>query len=452
MAYSFITRAIIDRSSRNALDALAVICVIAFMSSVYGAPPSSMKSLLIWGSALGFGIATAEIWLPKSSGRIALALMLGILIWQANVAEPFIKWDAGPERYRSVLALLFSVSLIQRVGKRANLGEALVRALRHAPSRFRGLSLASASAVLAVPLNLGAVALVTGIIGPQLRRPRQAALISMRAVSLTILLLPSTVAAATVSVNIPGLNAISVFLTGFPLFLLGLAILSANEIEPSDEGGSAPARAAAGNAHYRMTLIAAFGLGAGMVLAFGGNAAESVSAGGVTVFLAEYLLLHREWAACVADIRETIVAHSAEAVLLIVCGVLAASFNASVLPAVAKIAIEQIWTLPGVASAIVIMALPVVSALGVHPLIIFNLVFPIVDNWLLGDTTAQYIAWSSMFMGAQLISPVSISAIIAAQALHLTPTETSLKLHWAYAGALAVATWLYLTIINNIAD
>jgi hypothetical protein len=106
--------------------------------------------------------------------------------------------------------------------------------------------------------------------------------------------------------------------------------------------------------------------------------------------------------------------------------------------------LRALWAYPGAALCVVLVLLPVVSAFGIHPLILFNVIFPLVDNSLLGGPAAQYIAWVSMFMLAQLVSPVSISAILAANALCVSPAETSYKLHRRFAAALALIVMAYL--------
>ena len=105
---------------------------------------------------------------------------------------------------------------------------------------------------------------------------------------------------------------------------------------------------------------------------------------------------------------------------------------------------RTLWAYPGAALGVVLVLLPAVSVLGIHPLVLFNVIFPLVDNSLLGGPAAQYIAWVSMFMLAQLVSPVSISAILAAVALGVSPAETSYKLHRRFAVALALVVMAYL--------
>jgi hypothetical protein len=54
-----------------------------------------------------------------------------------------------------------------------------------------------------------------------------------------------------------------------------------------------------------------------------------------------------------------------------------------------------------------------------------------------------------MFMRAQLISPVSISAMLAAIALDLSLAETSYKLHRRFAVALAFVVMGYLLVAGR---
>jgi hypothetical protein len=172
---------------------------------------------------------------------------------------------------------------------------------------------------------------------------------------------------------------------------------------------------------------------------------EAVGLSGLGVFALD---VHRRGLGLGAGLAEAAQAAkgcSAEVILMFACGLLAcALLRVGTGPSALLDFMRALWAYPGAALGVVLVLLPMVSVFGIHPLILFNVIFPLVDNALLGGPAAQYIAWVSMFMLAQLVSPVSISAILAAGALNVSPAETSYKLHHRFATALALLVMAYL--------
>ena len=66
---------------------------------------------------------------------------------------------------------------------------------------------------------------------------------------------------------------------------------------------------------------------------------------------------------------------------------------------------------------------------------------------VLGGGAREYVSWVAMFALAQLISPTSVSARLAAASLGLSPQATSFQSHARFATALAFAVWLYVVVV-----
>ena len=136
--------------------------------------------------------------------------------------------------------------------------------------------------------------------------------------------------------------------------------------------------------------------------------------------------------------------------LLLACGVLATYVaSAGEYPPLNR-TIAALWGGPFAAAAWVTIVLPAICALGIHPVILFSLVFPLVDNSVLGEPPLQYLAWVTMFIGGQLVSPASISAILAASSLQTTPSNTSYRLHGYYVLVMCSITYFYLVGIRYL--
>lgn len=395
--------------------------------------------LVLAGAALLYSALTRDGWWGKPSVRIAGLLMLAIVLllrgglWDASL------WSEGLTRYRSVVALLFGIALLQRAFRSLDASDLLRAALGRADARWLGFLLIALAALLALPLSLATVSIMTTLLAGVVTPPRDVARLSMRMVGLTMYILPTTVASAAVHASIPGLHAVDILALGMPLFLLGTLLNIRVRPRLSQPGGELPS--ARPVAMFALAFAALFALS----LAVGLGVPEAVGLSGLGVFALDARRRGLGLRAALLDAAPAAKGCSAEVILMFACGLLAcALLRVGTGPSALVDALRALWAHPGAALAVVLVLLPAVSVFGIHPLILFNVIFPLVDNARLGGPAAQYIAWVSMFMLAQLVSPVSISAILAAGALNMSPAETSYKLHGRFAAALAVIVMAYL--------
>lgn len=381
-------------------------------------------------------------WRGKASARMAGLLLLAALLLLMRSGDWLIAFGpAGLGRYRSVMLLLFGMALLQRVFKRLDLAAPLLRALR-ASGPAAGLAvLMATAALLALPLSLATVALMTGLLAGVLNPPLTGASVSMRMVALTMVLLPTTVASASVSASVPGLQTMPVLQLGGPVFLAGVLLNLRLPLRLRD--GAAPAGPAAAPSAGPVVLAFA-GL---LVLAgrLGADVPSAVGFSGIGVYAFDAWRQRQSLGDSAQQAGQALAGGSAEVLLLAACGLFAHALSrAGALPPTLASALQMLWSWPGAALTLVLVVLPLLAMAGLHPLILFNLVFPLVDNRVLGEPAAQYLAWVTMFIAAQLLSPVSISALLAAGALGVPPAQTSYRLHWRYAAAVSACTALVL--------
>lgn len=385
-----------------------------------------------------------DAWRGKVAPRLAaLALLFALALLGSRASEAGL-WRAGLAQYRSVVALLFGIALLQRVTRGIGLEVWVRRLLAAAPPAHSGLVLLTTAMALALPLSLATVAILTGILSQVLQQPLDGARLSMRAVCLTMFLIPTTVASAAVSASLPGLSMVQVLGLGAPVVLAG--VLLCIRIRPKlhvDQSGAPDGR-------WLMAVIAAFVLVFCLSLATGAAIPEAIGITGLALFLLDGLYRRIKPAALVSGAGAAARSCSGEVMLMLACGLLAVALSrvGGELPFLRQ-AVALIWSSPAMAYGVVLLLLPAITLFGVHPMILFNLVFPIVDNSLLGSTAAQYLAWVSMFVAAQLVSPVSISAILAANALGVSPAATSYRLHGRFVLGLAAFVWLYLLLTHG---
>tara|TARA_Y100000991_G_scaffold19057_1_gene12477 strand:- start:212 stop:466 length:255 start_codon:yes stop_codon:yes gene_type:complete len=81
-------------------------------------------------------------------------------------------------------------------------------------------------------------------------------------------------------------------------------------------------------------------------------------------------------------------------------------------------------------------------------MVLFTAFFPIFHSVSTVGNVIQYHWWIAMFVIAQLISPVSISAIAAASSIGLSPSKVSLRLHAGFALLLSICCVGYLSFVG----
>ncbi|TDR80552.1 hypothetical protein [Paludibacterium purpuratum] len=413
------------------LAALAIVLAFLIPSA------SPWQSPLLIAACLAFALPTAPFWLKKLSGQLAL-LMLAVTLALTLGAGRHLDLAAGLMRYRTVVELMFGIAMLQRLVGRLGLQALIMRQGDRLATRWRAVSFGALASLLALPLSMATIPLFATVLGP-IARPRMAAAkIPMRAVSLTMLIVPTTVASAAVSASLPGLDALKVALLGAPLFVLGLASLLTTSLTlmPSET----PTTPAPGLVWYVLGFWGCFLAG----LALGLAIPSCIALAGAVLYLADTLFTRRSIESAMAEVGGALQTGSAEVVLLLTCGLLAQTLaHAPMLPGIGPW-LAAAWQSPWIASALLVFALPLIAALGVHPLILFNLLFPLVNNAVLGSLTLQYLAWSTMFLAAQLLSPVSISALLAAASLSTSPNRVSFGLHLRFSLAMGILVFGYL--------
>jgi hypothetical protein len=414
---------------------VTVACVILIAVGLHGSASLSSTALIV--GVLGLVATSQRSWRGKFSARLALAIFLLVTVG-AVLENARLDWIQGFQRYRIVVELLIGITLLQRVVSRLGLRGFIMRSIAGVHPRWRSGAVGVLSMILTFPLSLATVPLVTTVMGSVVAPSIVAARISMRAVTITMLVVPTTLASAAVSASLPGLSGAMVALAGLPLFLVGFATICLQRIELARTPVEEPK-------WRRLALLGGvFWLLFGIASALGCPIPEAVAVAGVCLYISEALFFSRSAQASLAEFRDAISGSSAEVLLLLACGVLAtlvASMGES--PLLSR-TVAALWGGPLAAAAWVTVFLPAICVLGIHPIILFSLVFPLVDSGVFGDLPLQYLAWVTVFTAGQLVSPASISAILAAASLHTVPSNTSYRLHGRYVIGMCVITYFYL--------
>lgn len=381
------------------------------------------------------------------SAMVAIVVITGLAVAAHALRVP-LDWLDAATRYRSVFELLFGICLLRKVFARAGLEVVLSQWVGSLSRGLRAPLFYGATCAMAVPMSVGAVGIVSTAFAKVIHPPRAVAIICMRAVSSTIVILPTTASAAIVSASLPTLDRFAVLRVGIPVFVLAFAssffchfdVVTADKMATATEPRSLRS----------LQLLALFwGLLVALLLA-GWHDAEGIALAAIVTFMVDAFTSRRPLRAIAGDVADAVAGMANELLLLFACGLLAVFLERSPLPASLKQVVSTLTAYPGMSAAVVLFALPGIATLGVHPVILFSLTFPLIDGSALGDLSHQYLAWSTMFATAQLISPVSASARLAAAAVGASADEMSFRAHGAYAIGFAALVWTYVSLVRLV--
>jgi hypothetical protein len=261
-------------------------------------------------------------------------------------------------------------------------------------------------------------------------------------------ILPTTVASAAIAAAIPHLDNGAVLLFGMPLALLVVIGAMTPRLDIEESSSKAPAIgkvkpivlallvALSGGIFYAATSGLTLAFAFAMVVGYGFE--RAVLSGG------------RASQPVVQEMRRSIDGIAPELLLLAASSLLIFTIQHVDLARYLPDAIRSALRNPYAIGALVVFVLPAVTMLGVHPMILFGLFFPLVDAAALGPTYVQYLAWTTMAVMANLLSPVSICAILAATSLQVSSRETSYVSNWTFCAPVMVIAYVYLLTLLGL--
>ncbi|NRR29653.1 hypothetical protein HSX11_05600 [Oxalobacteraceae bacterium] len=419
--------------------------------------PASRAKPSLWHAGLLAAICLPALGPQVSLGQIAAALL----------------------RFYPVMLLLIGIAHFRHSIMRSGLAAMISRRLvTPGAAKGQGLRNSARVAVLTALLSIfsgqGSIAIVCTALFQNVRNRLAIPPITNRAMVSTMFMLPTTIASASVASAIPHLDSASVALFGIPLTVWSLCGAMAPRLEVlpvqtggAQHGGRQPQLLAGvfllvcGGCYWltrQMTLSFAAAMAAGYLLealAFA-KAAEQlgrvpVPAGGPDQMERQARNRHaapgRHGQRARALLRESATSLDAivpELCLLAVSGLLIFTVARVDLLAHLPAALAPFFAnIYGVLFVLVLL-LPLITVAGVHPLILFGVFFSLMQPPAFEHNHLRYLAWTSMFVMANLMSPVSISSIVSATAIGSTPRATSYAANWKFCLGLMGFTFVYL--------
>lgn len=432
---------------QNLQSSMIVISLGVFLASCVLAGKYPVMSAFALVASILYILSTFSFWWKKSSARSGILIFLASMIFlltanksrELNLLAVFV-------RYSDVMLLLVGIALLRQVMNAINFNAALgAYLLQKKPSRVT-LSITLLTAFLTWPMSLGAIPLLLDSLKKVVQPKFNLAKIVTRTVCITMVLMPTTIGAAAVWAAMPDIPHVPAMLVGIPLFLFSILLNQKSRVQLVAEDSHTVSDR--GN----MTSILAFiGLFWGSFIlslsVLGLNPLQSITFTAVVLFIVSHFVNRKkQWAQQLSESAQGI---SGEVVLLLACSLLTsvcmmlfANIPQGITAFVSGLTTFQCY-------AIILFVLPLPGILGIHPLIIFSVSWSIFSDYLSGSVV-DYQIWICLFIATQLLSPVSINAIFAANSLNVSPGRTSFQMHYGYVLLFNLFALSYLGALSTI--
>ncbi|HFS5869582.1 TPA: hypothetical protein ACH0TZ_000099 [Citrobacter werkmanii] len=432
---------------QNLQSSMIVISLGVFLASCVLAGKYPVMSAFALVASILYILSTFSFWWKKSSARSGILIFLASMIFlltanksgELNLLAVFV-------RYSDVMLLLVGIALLRQVMNTINFNAALgAYLLQKKPSRVT-LSITLLTAFLTWPMSLGAIPLLLDSLKKVVQPKFNLAKIVTRTVCITMVLMPTTIGAAAVWAAMPDIPHVPAMLVGIPLFLFSILLNQKSRVQLVAEDSHTVSDR--GN----MTSILAFiGLFWGSFIlslsVLGLNPLQSITFTAVVLFIVSHFANRKkQWAQQLSESAQGI---SGEVVLLLACSLLTsvcmmlfANIPQGITAFVSGLTTFQCY-------AIILFVLPLPGILGIHPLIIFSVSWSIFSDYLSGSVV-DYQIWICLFIATQLLSPVSINAIFAANSLNVSPGRTSFQMHYGYVLLFNLFALSYLGALSTI--
>ncbi len=404
------------------------------------------------GDTAGYGLAAAVFalglavgwrsWLLRPSGKVA-GILAGATVLLATLfgVEPMALGNSVA-RMSDVVVLMLCVALMRPIFAERQLDEVLAALLQRvrAPLRLPIVLIAACAASLG--LSFGVVAIFGASFGGRTAPGYVAPYATMRGLVLSMLLGPSTASVAAVIALYPDVSWEAALLPGVPLVAAGALLGSVGRERLVVQGVGAGSRG--GGYLILIILLAEFAIAfiAHAMLALSMALAISVASAAVAVGCRVWwgsTNLRRALYGVDAQMAETWRRIMPEAALFLASGLLIGLMESPALADGAKTV--AFATIPSGAwgVATILVAIPLITVAGIHPIVPFALLSPSLSPAILGiNDVGLYTMWVVAFMLSMLLSPVSVLTMITISNFGIPARLLGLRGHGLYAIGLAL--------------
>ncbi|MBB4264479.1 hypothetical protein [Roseospira visakhapatnamensis] len=426
---------------------LRLVLALALLAgtTVLAEAPAPWIGLIVLGLVLLILLPSLPSVLRTVTGRFAAAQVAVTIALLVGTGQGM--WDAVVPgmRFSGVAAFLICMPLYAVLFRAGGLDRWMARTLLRVRGGLRVPALLACATVSTFGLSFGTIP-VYGSALPGGSRPAAAAL--SRGIVISMLLAPTTGSVAAVMAAYPTLGLPVILSATGPVaafaFALGClfrhgsvafaeATPNRKRTEPTD--WTAPVLVA-------ILLIGLLGLGVSLL--------PAIAWSGVVTYLVwmRFQGRGRRWRRAVAGLRGVMNRSAArlapEIMLFVATGWLAWALSGLTLPSDLG-APDAGGLLRPALPAVILVAMAGIAMLGVHPMVVFGILHPLVAQIGTGlPPAAEYTVWLIGFVLALLLAPISVLTMTAAITSGLTPWQASVRLHGVYALCLGAGTVAYV--------
>lgn len=403
-----------DAAAAGCALAAALILLLPFLKTVAGSTTGKF--------ALAQGAAAAIITFSRADALNGAALVSGT-------------------RFIGVAAFLICMPLYAQIFRAAGLDRLMIAAFTRVSPRFRVPALLTCAVASAFGLSFGTIPVYGNAMPPRCR-PATAAL--ARGVVISMLLAPTTGSVAAVMAAFPTLTLPQILVATVPLAAIafGLACLfhhGAIDMTKTEPSGGSP------NLSPLPMVVC---LGATLTLV-GVPLLPTIAWTAVGLHLLWHLPRtgwRGGWSTLAQRFDDAAGRLAPEILLFVATGWLAWALGSMPMPFLDGMA-SWLPTLRIGLPALILLVMAALAVAGVHPMVVFSLLQPLVDKVGTGlPVVGEYAIWLVGIILSMLVAPVSVLTAISATTAGLSTWQASVRLHGGYAAALAAATILYIAL------
>jgi len=381
------------------------------------------------------------------TGRFAAAQVVATIVVLVGTGRG--AWEAFVPgmRFSGVAAFLICMPLYAALFRASGLDRWMAQALLRVRGGLRVPALLACATVSTFGLSFGTIP-VYGSVLPSASRPAAAAL--SRGIVISMLLAPTTGSVAAVMAAYPtlGLPAILAATVPVAVFAFALGCLIRHGVVAF--GDASPTRTRGGATDWTAPLMVAVLLVG--LLSLDVPLLPAIAWSGVVTFVLwmRFRSRHRLWRYAVAGLRGTLnrsaVRLAPEIMLFVATGWLAWALSGLAVP-LDWVGGNAEGLLRLVLPAFILVAMAGIAVLGVHPMVVFGILHPLVTRIGTGlPPAAEYTVWLIGFVLALLLAPISVLTMTASITSGLSPWQASVRLHGVYALCLGVGTVAYVAM------
>jgi hypothetical protein len=412
----------------------------------------------VLATALAVGLVpTRKHWVRRRSGKVAIVLAFGAILGTLAVGGDLIRVLVAASGMAVVVVLILCVALMRPALIELGLDHAVAAIVARAPRPLRGCAILLGVTIAGLGLSFGAVSIFGCSLRNRTDDDATAARAAMRGLALSMMLGPSTASVAAVMAAYPHVGWTDALAVGLPIAFAGIVIGSIEtrrltiSAEPASAGELTRAILAILAVPVAAVLLRLV-LGLSMTLAIATAA----------VIVAVLLLI---WAMRAATLKqrgamrqvllrsevqlgEAWAYAGAETALFLACGLVLGFMREPVIAESARAVFAFVpHGYPGL--LVMLVGVPLVTTLGIHPLALFAILAPVLTPALLGmSEPGVFQAWIVAIGLSMIVSPASILTVTTVLSFGVSPDRLCSRGNGLYAAGLAVIATCLFSILS----